>query len=55
MNANCEAPVKISNDIAHVCRTPRPLVTPKAPNEAPYTPVAMPTPRLSRMTARRSS
>ncbi len=54
MKANCVAPVKTSSDIAHACGTLSPLVTASAPNDAPYTPVAMPTPRLSRTTARLS-
>ena len=53
-NANCEAPVKISSDIAQVCSDAQPARDAKAPNDAPYTPVAIPTPRLSRTTARLS-
>ena len=44
MKANCVAPVKTSSDIAHACTTLSPLVTARAPNDAPYTPVAIPDP-----------
>ena len=53
-SANWLAPVKTSSDSAQVCATDRPDATETAPKPTPYAPVAMPTPRLSRMIADRS-
>src|SRR3954464_13429735 len=52
-NANWEAPVNITKESAQVCTTESPAATATAPNETPYRPVARPTPRPSRMIARR--
>ena len=34
-SANCDPPVKTSNDIAQVCATENPAATPSAPSERP--------------------
>src|SRR5258708_6772815 len=53
--ANWLAPVKTSSDRAQVCATESPEATETAPKPTPYGPVAMPTPRLSRMIDERSA
>ena len=41
MKANCEPPLKSSRLSAMVCQKSSPDVTPSAPKEIPYSPVAM--------------
>ncbi len=38
----CEAPVKHTSDITHVCATLKPAATDSTPNDTAYTPVARP-------------
>jgi hypothetical protein len=52
-SANCDAPVNISSDRAHVWSSDRPAAVEIAPNESAYAPLAIPIPTASRITPER--